>query len=77
MRSRENPSHVGLSWNGGKIQAVGLLKYSPRTDHATRAVRCLMGFLHDMSLRQGKLLDEFRQLRKTVRDWEMVTHKIL
>jgi glycosyltransferase involved in cell wall biosynthesis len=55
----------------------GPLKYTPRIDEPMRAVKCLMGFLDDISLRHGKLLDHFPEVRKTVREWEKISKKIL
>jgi glycosyltransferase involved in cell wall biosynthesis len=55
----------------------GPLKYTLRTDEAMRAVKCLMGFLDEISLRHGRLLDHFPEVRKTVREWENISKKIL
>ena len=55
----------------------GPLKYSPRSDEPMRAVRCLMGFLDEIVLRHGKLFDSFPEVRKTVREWEETSKKIL
>ena len=55
----------------------GPLQYTPRTDEAMRAVKCLMGFLDELSLRHGRLLDHFPEVRKTVREWENISKKIL
>lgn len=55
----------------------GALKYTSTTDEAMRAVRCLMGFLDDMSRRHGKLLDQFPEAREAVRAWEQASSKIL
>jgi hypothetical protein len=55
----------------------GVLRYTPPIDDAMHSVQCLMGFLHDLALRHGRLLDEFPEVRETVRDWDRVTHRIV
>jgi glycosyltransferase involved in cell wall biosynthesis len=55
----------------------GALRYTPRIDDAMHAVQGLMGFLQDLSLRHGKLLDEFPDVRAKVREWERVSTRIL
>jgi glycosyltransferase involved in cell wall biosynthesis len=55
----------------------GPLKYTPRSDEAMRAVRCLMGFLFEISQRHGQVLDQFPEVRRAIRDWETVVKTIL
>jgi glycosyltransferase involved in cell wall biosynthesis len=55
----------------------GPLKYTAHNDEAMRAVRCLMGFLYDLSQRHGEILDQFPEVRRIIRDWEAVSKKIL
>jgi hypothetical protein len=55
----------------------GELRYTPPIDDAMHAVQCLMAFLQDLSLRHGRLLDEFPEVRARVRDWERLSSRIL
>ncbi len=54
----------------------GALLYTAANDEAMRAVQCLMGFTHELALRQGRLMDEFPEVRAAVRAWEAENDRI-
>nr|WP_295739395.1 glycosyltransferase family 2 protein [uncultured Acidocella sp.] len=52
------------------------LIHTKQSDEAMRAVRCLMGFLEEITMRHGIIMDKFPEVNSAVREWELATTKL-
>ena len=63
--------HDPIRYRGGPLRHTG------PTDDAMRAVQGLMGVLHDLALRHGRLLDTFPDVRQQVAAWDAELTRLL
>lgn len=54
----------------------GPLRYTPQNDEQMRAARSLMGYLNELALRHGRLMDEFPFVQAAVQEWESESKRL-
>ena len=62
-RSRTDLVDDPITYQGGE------LRYTVQTDPRMRAMRCLLGYAHDLAVQHGRIQDENSAIREQVQRW--------